>query len=46
MRVLKSGLLWQFIGGFALGTLGLIAFQSPEATHTLVGQVEHVLPRL
>lgn len=46
MRDSKSGLFWQFSGGFVLGTLALVAAQPSEARHTLVGQVEQVLPHL
>ena len=47
-RMLKSSLLWQVFGGFVLGTLGILAFQPPEATRTLTrqlsGQVSAILP--
>ncbi|MES2054606.1 MAG: hypothetical protein V4564_01590 [Pseudomonadota bacterium] len=31
--ILKSGFLWQFIGGFALGAIGVFTLQ-PAATET------------
>ena len=31
--LLKSSFLWQFVGGFAIGALGLVAVQSADATH-------------
>ena len=44
MRSFKSGLFWQFSGGFVLGTLALVAFQPAEARHGLVRHVESALP--
>ena len=44
MRVLKSGLFWQFSGGFLLGTMALVAVQPAEARHLLVGHVQSALP--
>lgn len=43
-KVLKSSLLWQVLGGFVLGTLGIIAFQPAEATRTLTSQVAAISP--
>lgn len=33
--VLKSGFLWQVASGFALGAIGLVSLQPPEANRTL-----------
>ncbi len=43
-KVLKSSLLWQVLGGFVLGTLGIIAFQPAEATRTLTSHVSAISP--
>ena len=44
MRGVKSGLFWQFSGGFVLGTLALLAVQPAEARQMLVGHVASALP--
>lgn len=31
--LLKSSFLWQFVGGFAIGAVGLVAVQSADAMH-------------
>ena len=38
---LKSSFLWQFAGGFVLGTLGLVALQPADARHTFA---QHFIP--
>ena len=44
MRSFKSGLFWQFVAGFALGTAALVAFQPSEGRQAFVGHVESALP--
>lgn len=44
-RFIRSSLLWQFTGGFALGLAGLLALQPADARHVFVGHVEHALSR-
>lgn len=43
-KVLKSSLLWQVLGGFVVGTLGIIAFQPAEATRALTSHVSAISP--
>ncbi len=43
-KFLKSSLLWQVVSGFALGTIGIVAFQPADATRTLAGHVAAVAP--
>lgn len=38
---LKSSFLWQFAGGFVLGTLGLVALQPADARHSFA---RHFVP--
>jgi len=33
--ILKSGFFWRFVGGFALGTAGLIALHPGAVAHNL-----------
>lgn len=33
--ILKSGFFWRFVGGFALGTVGLIALHPGAVAHNL-----------
>ena len=33
-NLLKSSVVWQFAGGFALGALGLVALHAPTDTPT------------
>jgi len=33
--ILKSGFLWRFVGGFALGTAGLVALHPGAVAHNL-----------
>ena len=40
--VLKSSFLWQFAGGFVLGTLGLVALQPADARHTFIHHLDPV----
>ena len=35
VRAFKTSFLWQFAGGFLLGTLGLVALQPAEVTHNI-----------
>ena len=35
-QFLKSDLLWQLVGGFAIGTIGMVVFGPADTTHTLV----------
>lgn len=39
--LLKSSFFWQFAGGFAIGTIGLVALQPAEARHNIA---THLLP--
>ncbi|MFA5988166.1 MAG: hypothetical protein WC803_00990 [Sphingomonas sp.] len=39
LKLLSSSLLWQLLGGFALGLVGIVAMQPAEATHQLVDRV-------
>lgn len=43
--ILKSGFLWQFVGGFALGAIGLVTLQPSEATRNLTGHFTHTAQR-
>ncbi len=43
-KFVKSSLLWQFVGGFVLGTVGIVAFQPADATRTLTQHVAEVAP--
>ncbi|WP_374146553.1 hypothetical protein [Sphingomonas sp. 28-63-12] len=44
VKLLKSSLLAQLGTGFALGMLGILAFQPAEATRTLASQVVAITP--
>ena len=35
MRLLRQGFVWQFAGGFALGTVALLTLQPSEGRHAL-----------
>ncbi|MBY0581491.1 MAG: hypothetical protein K2P68_01055 [Sphingomonas sp.] len=35
VQLLKSALFWQLVGGFALGTIGMVMFGSPNGAHTI-----------
>ncbi len=35
-QFLKSELLWQLVGGFAIGTVGMFVFGPPDATHAFI----------
>jgi hypothetical protein len=39
--ILKSSFIWQFAGGFVLGTIGLVALQPAEARHSIAA---HFVP--
>ncbi len=41
VKRLKSSVLWQFAGGFVLGTVGLVALQPADATREMVS---HIVP--
>lgn len=43
--ILKSSFLWRFVGGFALGAIGLLTLQPGEATRNLTGHFTHTLQR-
>ena len=34
-KILKSAMLWQMLGGFVLGTAGILSAQPADATHML-----------
>jgi hypothetical protein len=40
--VLKSSFLWQFAGGFVLGTLGLVALQPADARQSFIHHLDPV----
>jgi hypothetical protein len=44
LKILKSSLLWQVSGGFVLGTLGILAFQSADAARMLTSNVSAIAP--
>jgi hypothetical protein len=35
----KSSVVWQFAGGFVLGTIGLVALQPADATREMMGRI-------
>ena len=37
-KLLQSSFLWQVAGGFVLGTVGMVALQPADATHTLASR--------
>jgi hypothetical protein len=39
MRSFKNSFVQQFVGGFVIGAVGLIAFQPVDATRTLAGRL-------
>ena len=46
LQLLKSELLWQLVGGFALGTVAVLTFGPSDATHNLVHFVGSIVPRV
>ena len=42
--IITSSFLWRFVGGFALGTIGLFALQPAEATHGLNSPIAVTAP--
>ncbi len=32
-KVIKSGFFWQFVGGFAIGAVGVVTLQPASAQH-------------
>lgn len=42
--IITSGFLWRFVGGFALGTIGLFALQPAEATRGIDHPVSATAP--
>jgi hypothetical protein len=46
LQLLKSELLWQLVGGFALGTIAVLAFGSSDTTHNLVHYVGTIVTRV
>lgn len=43
VRVMKSALLWQLVGGFVLGLTGIVAFGPADASQTLVDRAASVV---
>ena len=41
--VIKSSFLWQFVGGFVIGAVGLVTRQPADATQTLTDRVAAVM---
>ena len=33
--ILRSGFFWQFVGGFALGTVGVVSLHPSQVAHTI-----------
>ncbi|MBX9815770.1 MAG: hypothetical protein K2X76_13805 [Sphingomonas sp.] len=44
IKLLKSALLWQITAGFALGTIGMVAFQPADAS-SIAARLIHVAPQ-
>ncbi len=42
-QFLKSELLWQLLGGFAVGTVGMLVFSPSGAAHTLLHHISAAL---
>jgi hypothetical protein len=38
--ILRSGFFWQFVGGFALGTVGVVSLHPSEVAHTITHHFE------
>lgn len=44
VKLFKSAMLWQMVGGFVLGTAGILSVQPAEATTMLVQHIAAIAP--
>lgn len=44
LKFFKSSMLWQMVGGFVLGTAGIVSTQSAEATSMLAQHIATIAP--
>jgi hypothetical protein len=39
LHLFRTSVVWQFVGGFALGTVALVSMQSSDANRALAGRL-------